>query len=226
MKKVSNKEDNHIEVPSFKKMFLIFIIFSFLGCLYEEVLFTAKTYLSDGTISFVTRRGLLYLELSPIYGWGACLMVYLLSLKRYKKIDYFIIGAIVGGAFEYLISFLQEVFTQTTSWDYSNHFLNINGRTTIPFMIFWGVLCYILVDILYPYIIAKAKLFPVKLRNIIYYILLIFISIDMVLSFSACIRLGLRSRGYEPFTIYGEFLDRFYDDDRMSKSYTNMKTRK
>lgn len=30
---------------SFKKMFLIFVIFSFLGCLYEDVLFMAKNYL-------------------------------------------------------------------------------------------------------------------------------------------------------------------------------------
>lgn len=29
---------------SFKKMFLIFVIFSFLGCLYEDVLFMAKNY--------------------------------------------------------------------------------------------------------------------------------------------------------------------------------------
>ena len=30
---------------SFKKMFLIFVIFSFLGCLYEDILFMAKNYL-------------------------------------------------------------------------------------------------------------------------------------------------------------------------------------
>ena len=30
---------------SFKKMFLIFVIFSFLGCLYEDILFMAKNYI-------------------------------------------------------------------------------------------------------------------------------------------------------------------------------------
>lgn len=52
---------------SFKKMFLIFVIFSFLGCLYEDILFMAKNYINYGILDYSTKRGLLYLELSPIY---------------------------------------------------------------------------------------------------------------------------------------------------------------
>lgn len=51
---------------SFKKMFLIFVIFSFLGCLYEDILFMAKNYINYGILDYSTKRGLLYLELSPI----------------------------------------------------------------------------------------------------------------------------------------------------------------
>ena len=77
---------------SFKKMFLIFVIFSFLGCLYEDVLFMAKNYINYGILDYSTKRGLLYLELSPIYGWGACIMVYILARKPRQKLDYFLIG--------------------------------------------------------------------------------------------------------------------------------------
>ena len=35
---------------SFKKMFLIFVIFSFLGCLYEAILFMAKNYINYGLV--------------------------------------------------------------------------------------------------------------------------------------------------------------------------------
>ena len=66
---------------SFKKMFLIFVIFSFLGCLYEDILFMTKNYINYGILDYSTKRGLLYLELSPIYGWGACIMVYILARK-------------------------------------------------------------------------------------------------------------------------------------------------
>lgn len=223
MENNSNKKE--INKISFKKMFLFFVIFSFIGCLYEDILFLVEGYIDNGTLNFITKRGLLYFELSPIYGAGAILMIYLLTRKEYKKTQYFWLGALIGGTFEYLISFLQETFTGTVSWDYSTYFLNINGRTTIPYMLFWGILCYILMAKIYPYISNKIDSIPIKAGNIMYNILLVIIVIDMFLSFSACIRLGLRHEGYKPLTIYGEFLDRVYDDERMSKSYTNMRER-
>lgn len=80
---------------SFKKMFLIFVIFSFLGCLYEDILFMTKNYINYGILDYSTKRGLLYLELSPIYGWGACIMVYILARKSRQKLDYFLIGSLI-----------------------------------------------------------------------------------------------------------------------------------
>lgn len=123
---------------SFKKMFLIFVIFSFLGCLYEDILFMAKNYINYGILDYSTKRGLLYLELSPIYGWGACIMVYILARKPRQKLDYFLIGSLIGGAFEYLISFLQEAFTGTTSWDYSTYLLNIKWQNNFTIYVILG----------------------------------------------------------------------------------------
>lgn len=204
-------------------MFYFFVIFSFFGCIYEELLYIVNNYLDNGTFDYVTRRGLLYLELSPIYGFGACIMILVFSLKKYKKIDYFWLGAIVGGTFEYIASVVQELLTGTISWDYSTYFLNIHGRTTIPFMLFWGFLCYLLMTKLYPYTFSKLDKIPKKLDKPLYYFSLVVIIIDVFLSFSACIRLGLRHKGYEPLTFYGEFLDNVYHDERMKQSYTNMK---
>lgn len=223
------ENDNTLSINkkmSFKKIFWLFVIFSFIGCLYEEIIFIIKNYINNGSINYATKRGLLYFELSPIYGWGACLMIYLLTRKKHKNSDYFWFGSIIGGLFEYIISFLQELFTGTTSWDYSNYFLNINGRTTIPYMLVWGLLCYLLMTKIYPWLSKKLDIFIAKLNNTIYYLILVIICLDMFLSFSACIRLGLRHSGYKPLTFYGEFLDKYYNDERMSKSYTNMEVRK
>lgn len=218
-----DKKEKFASGLSLKKMFLLFVIFSFIGCLYEDILFLVKGYMNNGTFNFVTKRGLLYFELSPIYGMGACLMIYLLTRKEHKRASYFWLGAIIGGVFEYLISFLQETFTGTISWDYSTYFLNINGRTTIPYMLFWGLLCYILMTKIYPFISKNIESIPIKIGNIIYYFLLVIVCLDMFISFSACIRFGLRRDGYAPLTFYGEFLDNVYNDERMSKSYTNMR---
>lgn len=207
---------------SFKKIFYFFVIFSFFGCVYEELLYIVNNYLDNGTFDYVTRRGVLYFELSPVYGFGAIIMILIFSLKEYKKIDYFWLGSIIGGAFEYIASLLQELLTGTISWNYSTYFLNINGRTTIPFMLFWGLLSYILMTKVYPVLSNKLDKIPRKYDKSIYYSLLIIVILDLTLSFSACIRLGLRHKGYEPLTFYGKFLDTFYDDERMKRSYTNM----
>lgn len=211
---------------SFKKIFLLFIVFSFIGCLYEDIYFMIKNFIRYGVINFVTKRGLLYFELSPIYGLGACLMIIILGRKEHKNINYFWYGALIGGSFEYLASLFQEIFTGTTSWNYSNYFLNINGRTTIPYMFFWGLACYFLMTKIYPYFSKKIDQIPEKMGNVIYRVLLVVISLDIFLSFTACIRLGLRHKGFPPATIYGEFLDKYYDDERIRKSYTNMVDKK
>ena len=179
--KVVTNEKKFADGLCFKKIFLIFVIFSFIGCLYEDLLFICKGYINEGIINYSTKRGLLYFELSPIYGWGACIMVYLLSIKEHKKYQYFLLGSLIGGTFEYLISFLQETFTGTTSWDYSTYLLNINGRTTIPYMLFWGLLCYILMVYIYPFVSNKIESLPYNIGNKIYYILLVLITIDMFL---------------------------------------------
>ena len=65
-----DKKEKFASGLSLKKMFLLFVIFSFIGCLYEDILFLVKGYVNNGTFNFVTKRGLLYFELSPIYGMG------------------------------------------------------------------------------------------------------------------------------------------------------------
>ena len=70
---------------------------------------------------------------------------------------------------------------------------------------------------IYPFVSSKIEKIPYNLGNLIYYILLVVITIDMFISFSACIRMGLRHEGYKPLTGYGEFLDKVYKDLHLSE---------
>ena len=54
-----------------------------------------------------------------------------------------------------------------------------------------------------------------------YKVLIILVSIDIVLSFGAAIRQGMRHEGYQPFTPVGSFYDKVYPDDRIARSYPN-----
>lgn len=134
----------------------------------------------------------------------------------------FIYTALTGGIVEYLTSFLQETFTGTVSWDYTGKLLNVNGRTTIIFMIVWGILGVVFVHIIYPFLSNLIEKIPLKIGNKIMPIVLILMCLNMFLSFSAVIRQNLRRNDIKPFTKYGIFLDKHYDDERLKKTYNNM----
>lgn len=206
----------------FKKLFFIFIIGCVFGCVYETLLTLVRSIIYDGQAVWVSRSGLLYGELSPIYGAGAVLMVYFLTLRNFKWWQIFILGGLIGGIFELLAGLGQEFFTGTSSWDYSSHFLNIAGKTSLYIMVIWGFTCLFLMKVIYPIANRLIEKIPPKIGDVIFWVLLVFVILDCIISFSAVIRMNLRHHDVPTFTPYGKFLDTVYTDERIHRSYTNM----
>lgn len=201
----------------FKKIFIYFVLGSLLGVFYEEILHVIKHGYWE------SRRGLIYGPFNPAYGIGLALAIGLFGKDADKKKWYilFIECAILEGATEYIINFLQESLLNTRSWNYSNHFLNINGRTTVPFMIFWGALGLLLIKFVYlktTYLIEKI---PYNIGNILFYILLVFMIINMLLSLIAAYRYTERRKNIKPKTIIGEICDKIYTDEYLDGIYSN-----
>ena len=65
----------------FQKLFFFFVIGCVFGCVWEETLEFLVQYSSTGTFHWVTRRGLIYFELSPVYGFGAAIIIYFLKRR-------------------------------------------------------------------------------------------------------------------------------------------------
>lgn len=210
----------------FNKLLFIFVIGCIFGAYYEQILNLVLTYVKDGTIFWETRRGVIYGPLSPIYGAGFVIMVYYLANNKYKWYDILLRGALIGGIFEYLISFLQEKFIGTVSWDYSGYFLNINGRTTIPYMLFWGLLCLIMIKKVYPLFSKYIEKIPYNLGKLLSRFLVVFLVLDMTISWSALIRQDLRRIGIPPYTFIDSFFDEHYSDDDLKKYFPNMQPRR
>ena len=206
----------------FKKLFFIFIIASVFGTIYEDFFIFGQTYLSTGTGVWMTHRGVIWGPFNVIYGFGAALMCWVLLRHKLETWQVFVFSAFIGGAVEYGLSFLQETFTGTTSWDYSDQIMSLGGRTTVPIMAFWGLLGLILVKVIYPILSHLIEKIPLAVGERLFVVLLVFMVFNMLISWTAIIRQNLRHHGVKAFTPIGEFLDAEFTDDYLKRYFPNM----
>ena len=158
---------------------IYFFIYSFIGWLIE----TIYALFVHG---YFVKRGFLFGPLCPIYGFGAVLLL-LATKKLYKKpFLKFLIATIAFTLFEYMVSFILEMLFGLRWWDYSNDFLNIQGRVSLLYSIFWGVIGLILLEKLHPYIQEKIqKITKGNTNNIqktVCLVLIIILIVDTVFS--------------------------------------------
>lgn len=203
----------------FAKIFIFFIIGCVIGTYYEEILH----FISYGDYS--SRQGVLIGPFSPIYGAGIAIFVILLGKHNNERAIWktLIYTALIGGITEYVTSLIAEVCFGVQFWDYSGYFLNIHGRTTIPFMIFWGLGGTILTKVIYPFVSKYIEKIPYRIARPIYICFVVFISIDLIVSYAAFGRMALRDNGTKPYTFIGEWLDDTFDDDYMYDKFPVMR---
>lgn len=197
-------------------IFWIFVIGSVFG-FFAEMLY-ALVY----TRTLEIRKGLIYGPFIQIYGIGAVAYYILISnIQEPKKA--FISGMIMGGALEYLCSFFQEIFFGTISWDYSNLFMNLNGRTSLLYCVYWGIIAIIYLKIVYPNL-KKIEPFLNKTSvKIITVFFMLFMTFDITIS---CMAGNRQQERYQNIPAKGpvdEFLDRVYPDELLNKIYNNKK---
>ena len=198
----------------FEKIFWIFIIGCVFGCLVEVL----NHFIHYG--NFVSRSGLIYGPLNPVYGFGVVIFVLFLS-KIKNPILIFIGGMLLGGGFEYVCSFVQEKVFGSISWDYSHQLFNIGGRTSLKYMLIWGVLALIFMKFIYPILSNLIEKIPVKIGRILTVILVVFVIFDAVISIIACLRQSERAMGEEASNKFEVFLDKHYPDERLNKIFEN-----
>ncbi len=198
------------------KIFWIFVIGSMFG-FFAEIIYGAVY-----TRTIIIRQGLVYGPFIQVYGMGA-VVYYLLIRKVQEPKKAFFSGMLMGGILEYLCSFFQEIIFGTISWDYSNLFLNINGRTSVVYCFYWGIIAVVFLKVIYPWIQKMDKYTHKKQVKIATVIVMIFMTIDIVLSCLAGIRQDERHRNIQPKNKIDVFIDNNYPDEFLNKIYNNKK---
>lgn len=161
---------------TFKRLLAYFIIYSFLGFIVETIF----GILTKGVLE--SRQSCLFGPFCCIYGVGAALMIP--GLQKFKKSNWeiFIAGAIEGSMVEYALSWIGEVFFKIKWWDYSNMPFNINGRITLVFTIFWGLLSLGLIRFINPYIEKMINKLSKKWYNILTFGFTAFLLADLLIT--------------------------------------------
>lgn len=199
-------------------MIWLFVVGCFAGFLLES----CSSLIVKGYIE--SRRGMIYGPFNQVYGFGAVVMVLILSpLARRENWRLFVGSAVVGGAFEYLIGWAQEMLTGTVSWDYSNEPFSIGGRTTLVFMVYWGLAGLLLMRVIYPVLLRAVRRIPQGFSRVASRIVACLMIANMLLSLAAVVRWYERGTGAAASSEYEAFLDANYPNDRLREIYPNMR---
>ncbi|MEG0824048.1 MAG: putative ABC transporter permease, partial [Erysipelotrichaceae bacterium] len=180
-KSINNETKVFAKGFCFSKIFAIFFIGCIVGTYYEQFL----TLFTRGV--WESRSGLIYGPFNPIYGFGFAGFIAILGkhIKERKWYLTYFFSCLIGGISEYSLSLIGDTLFHATSWDYTGYFLNIGGRTTIPFMLGWGLGGMVILYILYPFLSKLIEKIPYKIGHILFPILLVFMIFNMLISYSA-----------------------------------------
>ena len=206
-----------------RTVFNMIVLFFTIGCVFgtywEEIQYIVVELVETGTLTWEPRRGLIYGPFSPIYGIGAVLIYLVFYLPRFRAWFCLVAGAVFGGVLEYALSWIQEVLFNTRSWDYSTYWLNIGGRTTIPFAIVWGMLVVLMARAICPFVVGVYRQLTTAQANKLCLAITLFLLFDAAMSIGAVYRRSQRDEGVPADNAVEEFFDENFDDEKMHELY-------
>lgn len=202
----------------FYKIVLLFIIGAFLGDITETIF----CRITMGV--WMSRSSVVWGPFSIVWGLAIALVTALLyKYKDRSNTFLFIIGTLLGGAYEYLCSVFTEIFFGKVFWDYSNIPFNLGGRINLLYCFFWGIAAVVWFKSLYPPLEKWIERIPRKVGKIITWGLLVFMCCNIMVSCMALVRYDERKKGIRAETRWEHWTDEHYDDVKMKKIYPNAK---
>lgn len=171
------------------KYFVYFIIYSFIGWVYETCYCTIHERAWEN-------RGFLYGPCIPLYGVGATLAqitfidLPINQLQHASYILIFFVCAIGSFFLEYGTSYVLEKNFHARWWDYSDLPLNINGRVCLLFTACFGIAGIIVTQFIIPPIVSVILLIPNVIIELLALIFMFLFGMDMALTVSALTTFG------------------------------------
>ena len=134
-------------------LFISFLVFSFMGWLYESTICALANY------GHFANSGFLLGPCCPIYGAGA-LACWLLLRDIPGVAEQFLAAALVCSVIEYGVGALLERLTGARFWDYTKFPFNINGRVCLYGAMLFGAGAVLICRVAEPALLDGLELLP------------------------------------------------------------------
>ncbi|MDY4692220.1 MAG: putative ABC transporter permease [Blautia sp.] len=204
---------------SLYKFVLIFVIGAFLGDIAETI------FCRFSLGKWMSRSSVIWGPFSIV--WGLAIAVVTALLYKYKDRSdsfLFIIGTLLGGAYEYVCSVFTEIVFGKIFWNYKKIPFNLGGRINLLFCFFWGIAAVVWFKKLYPFVSRWIGKIPEKKGKIVTWCLILFMSINILASSMALFRYDQREKGVPAEEAWQVWMDKHYDDEKMKQIYPKAKT--
>lgn len=209
------KEEQPTYKLTYSRLVACYLLAGLLGTIWE----TAVIWVSTGRFEF--RNASFISPFNFVYGSGFVLMV--VCLHRLKNpLALFFFSALLGGVAEYGLSWAEELAFHTRSWNYEGLFLNIGGRTTIPYMIVWGIAGALIIRYLFPLYMKALNKIPPKILTTLAVVATVYIVADIALTSSVLVRFYFRRNGKAAFTFIGKKIDFVFKEEVIRRYFPNM----
>ena len=133
-----------------------FIIYSFIGFLLEVAFARAIRHPKRD------RKCLLLLPLCPVYGLGACLILWLAPMVK-SPLWVALAGGLAATGAELVMGAFYRFALGVEFWDYAGLPFNVGGKVCLPFSAAWSVLSLVLVYLVHPLTEALVARIPAGL---------------------------------------------------------------
>lgn len=164
---------------------LMFFLYSLLGWTVESTYRSlGETYRARKTTKEkkIINSGFLFGPMCPIYGTGALVFDVLLTPFKNHWWAVILLGMLFADIVEYVTSVLMEKLFHARWWDYSNEFMNLNGRICLKHTAYWAVFSMIYVYGVAPVYDYLLSFIPQNVRYIMLAVIFAVFIVDLVLT--------------------------------------------
>lgn len=201
---------------SMAELVWLFTIGSLLGDIVETIFCRVRAGI------WMSRSSLVWGPFSVVWGMALVLAAVMLRHDQSKPDRHiFLIGALMGGAYEYLCSVLGELVFGVVFWDYSAMPFNLGGRINLLYCLFWGVAAVVWIRYGYPLLARLIHWIRRRTGRTLTVLVAVFMLVNMAVSALALIRYDARVDGLPPANAVEQLLDERFGNERMERIYPN-----